>query len=168
MNLPCIVLRTSRFFPEDDDNKGMRDGFDSDNLKVNELLFRRVDLQDIVSAHVLAMEKAAKLGFDRFIISAPTPFRRQDVADLGRDTAATVKRYVPEFEQEYLRRGWKMFSSIGRVYDSSRARNLLGWRPEYTFSRAIRELSNDRDYQSELSRKVGVKRYHDQVFSNEP
>ena len=36
--LPCIVLRTSRFFPEEDDDKRMRESFEDGNLKVNELL----------------------------------------------------------------------------------------------------------------------------------
>ena len=37
--LPSLVLRTSRFFPEDDDNRFKRAEFSNDNLKVNELLF---------------------------------------------------------------------------------------------------------------------------------
>ena len=52
----CAILRTSRFFPEDDDNKETRDQFDSLNAKVNELLYRRVELDDVVSAHCLAMD----------------------------------------------------------------------------------------------------------------
>src|SRR6202022_3113248 len=53
--LPCIVLRTSRFFPEDDDNRTARLTYDGANLKVNEFLYRRADIEDIVSAHLLAM-----------------------------------------------------------------------------------------------------------------
>src|SRR5882672_12528119 len=53
--LPCLVLRTSRFFPEEDDSKEARDGFSDANLKVNEFLHRRVDVEDVVSAHLLAM-----------------------------------------------------------------------------------------------------------------
>jgi UDP-glucose 4-epimerase len=168
MNLPCIVLRTSRFFPEDDDNRDKRAAFSSDNLKVNELLFRRADIADMVSAHLLAIEKAPELGFDRFIISAPSPFRRRDVAELGVDAPAVLKRYVPEYVEVYLERGWKMFRSIGRVYDGSRAQELLGWRPGYTFRRAIERLAHGRSYQSDLARQVGVKGYHDIVFDDGP
>ncbi len=78
--LPCLVLRTARFFPEDDDNRAHRQSFDNDNLKVNELLYRRADIEDVVTAHLLALEKAPALGFDRFIISATTPFTRDDLA----------------------------------------------------------------------------------------
>ena len=42
--LPCLVLKPARFFPEEDDAKHKRDAFEDANLKVNELLFRRVDI----------------------------------------------------------------------------------------------------------------------------
>jgi len=53
--LPCIILRTSRFFPEEDDDRAKRRAYDDANLKVNELLYRRADIEDVVSAHLLAM-----------------------------------------------------------------------------------------------------------------
>src|SRR3954454_7539676 len=77
--LPCLVLRTSRFFPEEDDRDEVRAAYDDANLKVNELLYRRVDLEDAVSAHLLALERAPEIGFGRYIISATTPFRREDL-----------------------------------------------------------------------------------------
>src|SRR5579871_2185066 len=72
--LACIVLRTSRFFPEEDDDQAVREAYADDNLKVNEFLYRRVDIEDVVSAHLLAAERAPALGFRRYIISATTPF----------------------------------------------------------------------------------------------
>src|SRR5215813_2867539 len=59
--LPCIILRTSRFFPEIDDDRSAREAFDDTNLKVNEFLYRRADVEDIVSAHLLAMERATAI-----------------------------------------------------------------------------------------------------------
>jgi len=168
MNLPCIVLRTSRFFPEEDDNRNKRTSFEDDNLKVNELLFRRADIKDIVVAHELAIEKAAEVGFDRFIISATSPFQRNDVAELAMDAPSVLKRYVPGYIEQYAMRGWKMFSSIGRVYDNNRARKVLGWEPEYNFARVIQLLSEGRDYQSQLARLVGAKGYHDTKFVEGP
>jgi len=38
--VPCLVLRTSRFFPEEDDSVARREAFSDGNLKVNELLHR--------------------------------------------------------------------------------------------------------------------------------
>ena len=76
--LPCIILKTSRFFPEQDDTKDRREGFADANLKVNELLHRRIDIADIVSAHALAISKAKRIGFERLILTATTPFSRSD------------------------------------------------------------------------------------------
>jgi nucleoside-diphosphate-sugar epimerase len=42
--LPCLILRTSRFFPEGDDRDEVRNGYPDANIKVNELLYRRGDI----------------------------------------------------------------------------------------------------------------------------
>jgi UDP-glucose 4-epimerase len=166
--LPCIVLRTSRFFPEDDDNRHKREAFDDDNLKLNELLFRRADLYDMVTAHVSALHRAPELGFGNFIISATSPFQPQDAQALAVDTPSVVARYTPGYRQVYDERGWKMFASIGRVYDNRLARETLGWSPEFSFERAISDLLKGRDYRSELAVQVGKKGYHDSVFEDGP
>lgn len=166
--LPCIVLKTSRFFSEEDDVKKQRDAFDDTNLKVNELLFRRVDIADIVTAHRLAISRANEIRFDRLIISSTTLFQRSDASELGVNAPAVLERYMPEYVAEYARRNWKMFPTIDRVYDNSRARDILGWEPEFTFERAIRSLSEDASYRSQLSRDVGVKGYHSDNFLDGP
>jgi len=131
--LTCIILRTSRFFPEPDDNKAAREAFSDENLKVNEYLFRRVDLEDVVSAHLAALERAPEIGFGRYIISATTPFASRELAELRMDTPSVVKRYVPDFVSEYSRRGWRMHPTIDRVYVNQKARADLGWKPKYDF-----------------------------------
>jgi nucleoside-diphosphate-sugar epimerase len=158
--LPCLILRTSRFFPEGDDVDAMRSAFDGDNLKVNELLYRRVDVADVVSAHLCALDKAAELGFGRFIISATTPFTRSDAADLGRDAPAVLARRVPGYEAAYATRGWKMLPALDRVYDNERARRLLGWQPQYDFRTALAAVTAGGDWRSPLARAVGSKGYH--------
>jgi UDP-glucose 4-epimerase len=60
--LACVVLRTSRFFPEEDDNQVTRETYADDNARANEFLFRRVDLEEAVSAHLSAGERAAAIG----------------------------------------------------------------------------------------------------------
>lgn len=165
--MPCLILRTSRFFPEPDDDSNKRDAFpDDDNLKVNELLFRRADTADMVSAHLRAVERAADIGFGRFIISAPTPFSRDEAADLGRDAPAVLKKHFPQFEALYESRGWKMFDSLDRVYDSSLARQVLGWEPRFTFEAALDSLAADQDYRSPLAQTIGAKGYHDVAYEN--
>src|SRR5918999_2338454 len=83
--LPCLILRTSRFFPEADDRDEVRTAYDDANVKTNEFLYRRVDLEDVVSAHQRALERAPALGFGRYIITATTPFSHDDLAELAVD-----------------------------------------------------------------------------------
>lgn len=158
--LPCIVLRTSRFFPEDDDDQTARASYDTANLKVNELLYRRGDLEDIVSAHLLAMHRAQSIGFGRYIISAITPFKREDLVELREDAPSVVRRHIPAYEAEYRRRGWSMLPSIDRVYVSELARAQLGWRPRYDFGHVMEMLYTGEHHGSELARVVGSKGYH--------
>jgi UDP-glucose 4-epimerase len=158
--MPCIVLRTSRFFPEPDDDPVARQGYDDDNLKVNEFLYRRADIEDVVTAHLLAMRKAASIGFGRYLISATTPFTRDDLQQLRTDAASVVRRYAPGFEAEYQRRGWSMPASIDRVYVNQQARSGLGWQPRYDFIGIIERLRSGQDMRSPLAREVGAKGYH--------
>jgi UDP-glucose 4-epimerase len=158
--LPCLILRTSRFFPEPDDLDDRRSGYDDLNLKVNELLYRRVDLDDVVGAHLLALDRAPAIGFGRYIVSATTPFDRDDLRSLRRDAPSVVYRLVPDYAEIYERRGWTMFPSIDRVYVNARARAELGWSPTYDFRRALDRLAAGADPRSELARTVGAKGYH--------
>ncbi|MFK8075704.1 MAG: NAD-dependent epimerase/dehydratase family protein [Granulosicoccus sp.] len=166
--LPCIVLKTSRFFPEQDDAKDMRNLYEDANLKVNELLFRRVDVADIVDAHRLAVDKADSIGFDRFIISSTTPFKRTDTEQLGINAPAVLERYIPSYSKLYSDKNWNMFPAISRVYDNSRARDRLGWDPKYTFAKAIVLLKQGLDYRSELTHQIGAKGYHEIKYDNGP
>jgi UDP-glucose 4-epimerase len=166
--LACLVLRTSRFFPEADDDPDVRRDYEDGNVKANEYLYRRVDLQDVVDAHLLAAEKAPLIGFGRYIISATTPFRPDDLLELRRDAPRVVRRRAPGYEDVYARRGWRMFPGIERVYVNERARKELGWRPRYDFRRVIECLSAGEDPRSPLARAVGSKGYHDRRFADGP
>jgi UDP-glucose 4-epimerase len=168
LGLPVVVLRTSRFFPEDDDNKERRDSYADANLKANEFLYRRVDVADVVNAHLLAIEKAPALGFRKYIISATSPFSPADLAELRKDAPAVVRRYAPDYAAEYARRGWTMLPSIDRVYVNERARTELGWRPTYDFARVVASLRADEDFTSRLAQAVGSKGYHAEVFGDGP
>ena len=157
--LPCLILRTSRFFPESDDREDVRTAYDDGNLKTNEFLYRRVDLEDATAAHLLALERATELRFGRYIISATTPFTREDLGDLRTGAPGVVERLFPGYEAEYRRRGWRMFPSIERVYVNAKARSDLGWNPRYDFAHALARLGAGEDPRSELSRSVGSKGY---------
>lgn len=158
--LPVVALRTARFFPEEDDRDDIRLGYKDANVKANEFLYRRVDLQDAVDAHLLAADRAQQIGFGTYIVSATTPFEPTDVEELGRDAPAVVRRLFPDFEDEYRRRGWSMFPRLDRVYDNTRARDALGWSPRYDYRFVLDCLEADRDPRSPLARDVGAMGYH--------
>lgn len=166
--LACLILRTSRFFQEADDSKDARSAYQDGNLKANEFLYRRVDLEDVVSAHLLAMEKAGSIGFARYIISATTPFTRDDLLELRTNAPQALKRRAPAYEPEYARRGWKMLPSLERVYVNEKARHELGWRPRYDFEHVLDRLRKGEEPRSPLASVVGSKGYHQEKFSEGP
>jgi nucleoside-diphosphate-sugar epimerase len=160
LGLPVVVLRTSRFFPEPDDRDEVRAAYPDVNLKLNELSYRRVDLADVVEAHLLAAHRAADLGFARYIVSASTPFTRDDLPELAVDAPAVLARRLPEVAQRYRRRGWRMFPTLDRVYVNDRARDELGWTPGYDMAGAVELAEREGDPRSPLARAVGAKGYH--------
>ena len=168
VGLPCLVLRTSRFFPEADDRRETREAYADMNVKANEFLYRRVDIEDIVSAHLLALERAPAIGFGRCIISATTPFTREDLAELRTDAPAVLARRVPGYREVYAARGWSMFPAIDRVYDNARARRDLGWQPRYDFAKVLELIESEGVAGSPLARLIGSKGYHADRFTEGP
>lgn len=138
--LPCLVLRTGRFFPEDDDTHQALSGA---NMKANELLHRRLTVEDAADAHVMALERAADIGFDMVILSAPTPFQRRDIVDVKADAPAVIARYFPRAAALYAARGWQLPESIDRVYDAARAEAVLGFRPRTDFAGVLSALESN-------------------------
>ncbi|KAJ0298312.1 hypothetical protein COL5a_002856 [Colletotrichum fioriniae] len=184
-SLPVLVLRTSRFFPEPDDDEDRRAAMPDDaNLKVCELAYRRVDIADVVSAVVCGMEKAKAIGFGKYIISAPPPFvaaaatttttamATDDDADaaaaarstllrrLDSDAGAVVAEVVPGCAAVFEKLGWRFLDRLDRVYDSSKAVRELGWRPQWTMEKVVKRLARGEDWRSELTHAVGKKGYH--------
>jgi nucleoside-diphosphate-sugar epimerase len=158
---PVVVLRLARFFPEPDDRDDVRAAFPSDpNLKVNEYLHRRVDLADVVDAHLRAAERAPDLGFGRYVVSATTPFTPDDLPELATDAAAVVTRLFPDESDDYARWGWRLPPTLDRVYDNARARRDLGWTPRLDFRTAVDLVRTTGDHRSPLARTVGAKGYH--------
>ena len=166
--LPALVLRTSRFFPEADDDAAKRAAYPLANAQANELLYRRADLEDVAQAHLLAVDRAPALGFGRYIVSATTPFAQEDLAQLHRDAPAVLRRLFPSFEALYGARGWRMFPRIDRVYVNALARHELGWQPRHHFAQVLACLAAGREFRSPLALAVGAKGYHATTFGELP
>ena len=137
--LPLVILRTARFFPEADDMAHAIPQTDA-NTKANELLFRRLTVEDAAEAHVAALAQAPEIGCDTFIVSAPTPFTRDDCRGLITDAPSVVARLFPEYRTLYERRGWTMFDTIDRVYDAAKAERVLGFRCRTDFGAILAGL----------------------------
>lgn len=136
------ILRTGRFFPEDDDTHAVPSG---PNLKANELLHRRLTVEDAAAAHLAALEAAPQIGCDTFILSAPPPFGREDAAELARDARTVIARYFPDAAGLYADAGWVLPKTIDRVYDPSRAERRFGWRARTDFASVLAALRNGRE-----------------------
>lgn len=164
--LPCLVLKTSRFFLEKDDDPIKRVKFQDLNIKANEYLNRRLDIEDAVSAHLIGLKKVEEIGFGKYIISSTPPFTKNNLKELNKDANSVVKSIYPEFEELYNKKGWKMFPQIGRVYINEKARKELGWNPKYDFKHILNCLKEGKGFQSELALEIGVKGYHKEKFKD--
>ena len=158
--LPIVVLRTGRFFPEDDDTDRELAG---QNIKANEFLHRRLTVEDAAEAHVAALRKAPEVGFGLYIISAPPPFERGEVEALIRDAPAVIGRHFPDAAELYGRMGWTMPQTIDRVYDPSLAERELGFRCRTDFAAVLEAIrrgdqlpfAHDPAYVSPKERRTG-------------
>ncbi|MCW1431614.1 NAD-dependent epimerase/dehydratase family protein [Novosphingobium sp. JCM 18896] len=135
--LPIIILRTARFFPEDDDTHRVLTG---ENMKANELLFRRLTVEDCVDAHIAALNQSPTIGFGIYIVSAPPPFQRQDCAELKEHAPAVIARYFPDAAGLYAAKGWSLPTSIGRIYDPSAIERDLKFRCKDDFGAVLAAL----------------------------
>jgi nucleoside-diphosphate-sugar epimerase len=137
--LAVCVLRTSRFFPEDDDTHRRPSG---PNIKANEFLNRRLTVEDAAEAHVAALAKAPEIGFGTFIVSAPPPFTPEDCEALVADAAAVVERHFPEAPALYARAGWTLPERIDRVYVPAAAEAALGFRARTDFASILEAIAS--------------------------
>ncbi|CAF9913373.1 MAG: hypothetical protein GOMPHAMPRED_007877 [Gomphillus americanus] len=151
---PVLVLKVSRFFPEGDDDP--EQDIPDVNLKVCELLYRRVDIVDVVTAHVAALRHAKQIGWAKYIISAPTPFERSAMQG---EPMQILQQVRPRHAAIVKKLGWKL-PHLDRVYDSSKAMKELLWKPMYTFDKAIENIEQGQEWRSELAIRIGRRGYH--------
>lgn len=155
--LPSVVLRASRFFPKEL-IKEPCDRLEHDNIWVNDLAYHRVALEDVVSAHLCALERAPDIGHGRYLLSATTPLRRSDVEELGQRAGAVLWRRT-EAQDAYAELSWEFPETLQRVYDNARAREELGWTPRCDFATALRRVMEGGRPFGDLTYEVGSKGY---------
>jgi nucleoside-diphosphate-sugar epimerase len=74
-----------------------------------------------------------------------------------------LRRRVPGCDEIYGKLGYRMPQAITRVYDNSRARAELGWRPRDDFASALARLAQGGDLRSPMAKAIGIKGYHPDV-----
>ena len=120
----------------------------------------------MVSAHLQAAKRAPELGFGKYIITASSPFTKEDLNDLRSNPAAVVKKYYPNFEAQFSELGWNMLEDIERVYVNQKAISELGWQPKHDFGSILDKITNGQDPRSPISQQIGSKGYHSSQGDN--
>lgn len=92
-------------------------------------LYRGIDRRDVAEAHALALRRTGSPA--TYVVSAATPFRRQDCGELLRDAPAVIQRRRPALIEQMAARGWRPPRSIDRVYDNGLAARQLGFSPRF-------------------------------------
>lgn len=169
--LPVVILRTSRFFPEDvipeaeaaDKKQPVSAGAASEakyvsateaekkaastaNLKANELLGRRVALSDLVDGHFRAMSRASEPSVRNniFTLSSPSPFLQSDTYRLESNPLGLISERFPAAAALYEKVGWVLpDAGLIRVYHSCKAVKALGWQVRWNFARLLEGLEKE-------------------------
>jgi nucleoside-diphosphate-sugar epimerase len=127
--LPTICLRVARFFPE------------TPEIQLLHRLYCGVDVRDAAIAHLLAVINQDIL-FDIMNISAHSPFLESDTSMLLQDAASAIHTRAPEIEPFFRCKGWKLPTSIDRVYVIERARKQLRYNPVHNFSEYLQTVEH--------------------------
>lgn len=140
--LAVVAFRLGMFVPVDFVHYGMR------------LLHGGVDERDLAQAFRLALEDENVVD-GTFNLFSPTPFEAEDEAALVANPLSVLRRHYPDAavldtagRERTLEPRWYTVTPEGalvpdaiRVYwKSERARQVLGWRPQYDFARFLRDL----------------------------
>jgi nucleoside-diphosphate-sugar epimerase len=116
-SITCTSLRMSRCFPEPAEQMAWF------------RLHRGIDRRDVAEAHASALVRQGPPA--TFIISAATPFRREDCEELLTEAPAIIERRCPGLIAQAVAKGWRLPNTIDRVYDSTLAGDELGFTPHF-------------------------------------
>jgi len=101
-------------------------------------------VEDIASAHVKALDVWDKLqnNFEPFYITPTFPYSPQETQQLLDDPKSVLDNYFPGAWDWFEKSGVTLHPAATH-YDSSKAKRILGWEPEYTFARWWEENRKD-------------------------
>jgi UDP-glucose 4-epimerase len=125
--MSVTILRVSRCFPE------------PAPVMASYRLHRGIDARDVADAHALALQNELP-GLRRYVISATTPFQREDMEALQKDAPGVISLRAPELAAAFAQRGWQLPRTIDRVYSSQLATRMLNWKPRYGFEEVLHML----------------------------
>lgn len=91
-----------------------------------------VDVRDVVSAHVLALEAPETLGHQVFNITADSPLCRADPSEFRRDPVGTLESVAPG-ARALVEAGELQVTADMEWYSIAAAQAELGYRPQYGF-----------------------------------
>jgi nucleoside-diphosphate-sugar epimerase len=115
--LIVTTLRMSRCFPEP---AGVMAWY---------RLHRGIDRRDVAEAHALALGRQGPPA--TYVISAPTPFHREDCIEIFSDARSVIERRCPGLIDRMAAKGWNPPRSIDRIYDAGLAARELGFTPGF-------------------------------------
>ena len=125
--LQTSVYRVGRFLPE------------TENLKINHRLYRGLDERDGAEALRLGLLYDFK-DFEIFNITSGSPFLKEELTQLKNDPAEIIKAHFPEAAAIYESENWQFPESIDRVYVCDKAKQMLGYKPLYTFEYLLNQF----------------------------
>jgi len=108
-------------------------------------------VDDIAAAHVAAVRlladddrASARPMFDAFYVTNDHPYTAKDVALLGGqpNPLPLVRKYWPEAAEWLVEQGYQG-GWLPAFYVNEKAKQVLGWRPEFTFERCYRDYRRE-------------------------
>lgn len=124
--LSTICLRAGTFVPKEKIESGFR------------LLWGGIDLRDLVQSDLLALEVGG-IEHETFIIMPNIPWTPQDAEASNRDPESVIARYFPEAIEPMRQAGIEP-PPIEWYYDTTKAKQMLGFHPKHNFGEFLGEL----------------------------
>lgn len=92
-------------------------------------------VEDVASAHLKALESWEKLdkNWEPFYITQTFPYSPDEIKKLQSKPKTVLEKYFPGAWDWFEKRGVTLHL-VPTCYDSSKAKNILGWQPKYTFA----------------------------------